>query len=87
MNKEDSDDNEEMEEAHVRVPQRRVRGPAVAPTLIWLNMVNAKPSYLSDLKIESMKKFWIIKRILRNFLVNCYVICNNLSLRNIWIYC
>jgi len=33
MDEEDSDDNEEMEEAHVLVPQRRVCDPAVAPPL------------------------------------------------------
>jgi len=58
-NEEDSDNNEEMEETPVRVPQIIVRGPAVAPPLaldpgIWLNMVNVKPPYL---EIESMKKF------------------------------
>ena len=51
-----------MGEAPVRVPQRRVRGPAVVPPLaldpgMWLNMVNVKPPYLADLEIESMKKF------------------------------
>ena len=59
VNEEDSDDNEEMEIAPVRVPQRIVRGPAVTPPLaldprMWLNMVNVKPPYLSDLEIESM---------------------------------
>ena len=62
MDEEDSDDNEEKEEAPVRVPQKRVRGPAMSPPLaldpgIRLNMVNLKPPYLADLKIESMKKF------------------------------
>jgi len=33
MDGEDSDDDEEMEESPVRVPQRRVRGPAVAPSV------------------------------------------------------
>ena len=33
VNEEDSDDNEEMEEAPVRVPNRIVRGPAVDPPL------------------------------------------------------
>ena len=51
-----------MEEAPVRVPQRRVRGPAVAPPLtldpgMWLNVANVKPPYLANLEIESMKKF------------------------------
>ena len=52
-----------MGEAPERVPQRRERGPAVAPPLaldpgIWLNMVNAKPPHLADLEIESMKKLF-----------------------------
>ena len=56
MNEEDSDDNEEMGEAPVRIPQRRVRGLAVAPPLaldpgMWLNMVNVTPPYLADLEI------------------------------------
>jgi hypothetical protein len=46
-NEEDSDDNEEMAEVQVRVPQRMARGPAVAPQLaldpgMWMNMVNVK---------------------------------------------
>jgi hypothetical protein len=62
VNEEDSDDNEEMEEVPVRVPQRKARGPAVVPQLaldpgMWMNMVNVKPPYLPDLEIESMKKF------------------------------
>ena len=62
MNDEDSDDNEEMGEALVRVPQRRVRNPVVAPPLaldpgMRLNMVNVKPPYLADSEIESIKKF------------------------------
>ena len=45
-----------MEEVPVRVPQRRVRGPAVVPQLtldpgMWLNIVNVKSPYLSDLEI------------------------------------
>ena len=47
MNDEDLDDNEEMGEAPVRVPQRRVRCPAASPLALdprmWLNMVNVKP--------------------------------------------
>ena len=44
VNKEDSDDNEEMEEAPVRIPQRIVRGPAVAPQLaldpeMWFKVI------------------------------------------------
>ena len=59
---EDSDDNKEMKEAHVRAPQRRVRGPAAAPPWalnpgMWLNMINVKPLYLANLEIESVKKF------------------------------
>jgi len=61
MDEEDSDDNEEMDEAPVRVRQRRVCGPAVALSLaldpgMWLNMLIMKPPYLPDLVIESMKK-------------------------------
>ena len=63
IDEEDSDDNEEMKEAHARTPYRRVPGPAVAPQLalphpgMRLNMVNVKPLYLADLEIESMKTF------------------------------
>ena len=62
MNDEDSDDHEEMGEAPVRVPQRRLRGPAVAPPLaldpgMWLNIINVKPPYLTNFEIESMKTF------------------------------
>ena len=47
---------------------------------MWLNMVNVKSPYLADMKIESTKKFfWTIKGILKSVLVNCYAICNNLS--------
>ena len=84
MNDEDSDDNEEMGEAHV--PQRKFRGPAVElDSRMWLNLVKVKPPYLADLEIESMKRFILnYKRNLRNVRVNCHVICNNLSWRNIW---
>jgi len=56
-----SSDNELLEEV-VRVPHGRARPPAVIAPLamdpgLWLNMVNVKPPYLSDLEIESMKKF------------------------------
>ena len=56
FNNEVLDDNEEMGEAPVRVPQRKVRGLAVASPLaldpgMWLNMVNVKPPYLADLEI------------------------------------
>jgi len=79
INDEDLDDNEEMEEAPVRVPQRRVRGPAVAPLALdpgmWLNIVNVKPPYLADLEIESMKKFILdYKRYSQNIRVNYYAI-------------
>jgi len=54
IDEEYSDDDEEMEEEHVRVPQRIVRGPALVPPLalnpgMWLNMINVKPPYLADL--------------------------------------
>ena len=67
----DSDDNEDMEEAPVRVTQWRVRGPVVAPLLaldpgMWLNMVCVKPPYLADLENERMKKF-----ILRQLFSKC----------------
>jgi len=50
---EDSDDYEEMNAAPVCVPQRRVRGRAVAPPLVldlgmWLNIINVKPPYHAD---------------------------------------
>ena len=56
-----SSDNELLEEL-VRAPHGRARPPAVIAPLeidpgLWLNMVNVKTPYLSDLKIESMKKF------------------------------
>ena len=56
-----SSDNELLEEV-VRVPHGRARPPAVIAPLamdpgLWLNMVNVKPPYLSDLEIKSMKKF------------------------------
>ena len=56
-----SSENELLEEV-VRAPHGRARPPAViAPLIIdpglWLNMVNVKPPYLSELEIESMKKF------------------------------
>ena len=35
IDEDDSDDNEEIDEAHVRVLQRRVRGPAMAPLLAF----------------------------------------------------
>ena len=62
VNEADSDDNEQVEEVPVRVPQRLARIPAVAPQLaldpgMWMNMVNVKPPHLPDLEIESMKKF------------------------------
>ena len=60
IDEEDSDDNEELGEAPVRVPQRKRRGPSVAlplalDTEIWLNMVDVKTPYLADLEIESTK--------------------------------
>ena len=62
IEEEDSDENEEMDEAFVRVPQRRVRGPVVTPPLtldpgMWLNMVHVKPPCIDNLQIETMKKF------------------------------
>jgi len=56
-----SSDNELLEEV-VRVPRGRARPPAVIAPLamdpgLWLNMVNVKPPCLSDLEIESTKKF------------------------------
>ena len=82
MDEEDSDDNEEMEEALVRVPQRIVRGPVVAPQLaldpgMWLNMVNVKPPYLADLEIESMKKFMLDNSILRNVRIRLIQVGND----------
>ena len=53
---------EEREDIHARAPRARGRAPAAAfPAAIdpgmWLNMVNIKAPYLSDLELESMKKF------------------------------
>ena len=48
-----------MGEAHVRVPQRRVRwscgGASVG--VGSRDVANVKPPYLADLEIESIKKF------------------------------
>ena len=53
---------EEREDIPARAPRARGRAPAAAfPAAIdpgmWLNMVNVKAPYLSDLELESMTKF------------------------------
>ena len=70
-----SSDREVVEEV-VRVPRGRDQPPRDVPPLtmdpgMWLNMVNLKPPYLVDLKVESTKKlFWSKRDMLRNVLVN-----------------
>jgi len=83
VDEEDSDDNEEMDEAPARVPQRKLRGLAVAPPLalnpgMWCNMVNMKLPYLADLEIESIKNFILDynKVFSKSVVVNCYVTYN-----------
>ena len=52
-----------MNEAPMLIPHRRVRGPAVAPTLaldlgMWLNMVNVKPLFLMIESHENDIESW-----------------------------
>ena len=63
---EESDILEERDQVplHIRIPGARGRGgppaaevPAAIDPRMWLNMVNVKHPHLSDLEVESMKKF------------------------------
>ena len=81
---------EEREDIHARAPRARGRAPAAAfPAAIdpgmWLNMVNVKAPYLSDLELESMKKFILdYKRYSQRCPNNCCVGCSNSSWRSSW---